>query len=119
MGITAQHHTFDPDRRRGVSIARRSALAIAVASIVSATLGMAGCSKAPEADPRTEPVVVVTSAAAPTGETARQFSGVVAARVQSNLGFRVNGKVIERLVDVGQTVKREQPLMKIDPVDLD
>jgi RND family efflux transporter MFP subunit len=43
----------------------------------------------------------------------------VAARVQSNLGFRVNGKVTERLVDVGQTVKRDQPLMKIDPIDLD
>ena len=29
----------------------------------------------------------------------------------------MNGKVIERLVDVGQTVKRDQPLMKLDAVD--
>jgi RND family efflux transporter MFP subunit len=48
----------------------------------------------------------------------RSFTGVVAARVQSDLGFRVAGKILERLVDTGQTVKRGQPLMRIDPADL-
>jgi len=48
----------------------------------------------------------------------RSFTGVVAARVQSDLGFRVPGKVLERLVDAGQTIKRGQPLMRIDPTDL-
>lgn len=48
----------------------------------------------------------------------RAFTGTVAARVQSDLGFRISGKVLERLVDAGQTVKRGQPLMRIDPVDL-
>ena len=48
----------------------------------------------------------------------RSFTGIVAARVQSDLGFRVSGKVLERLVDAGQTVKRGQPLMRIDPTDL-
>jgi RND family efflux transporter MFP subunit len=48
----------------------------------------------------------------------RAFTGTVAARVQSDLGFRVAGKVLERLVDAGQTVKRGQPLMRIDPADL-
>jgi RND family efflux transporter MFP subunit len=38
--------------------------------------------------------------------------------VQSDLGFRVPGKVLVRLVDAGQRVKRGQPLMRIDPVDL-
>jgi multidrug efflux pump subunit AcrA (membrane-fusion protein) len=46
------------------------------------------------------------------------FTGIVAARVQSDLGFRVPGKVLERLVDAGQTVKRGQTLMRIDPTDL-
>ncbi|MGX1174854.1 RND family efflux transporter MFP subunit [Pseudomonas sp. R151218B TE3479] len=49
---------------------------------------------------------------------ARSFTGVVAARVQSDLGFRVSGKVLERLVDAGQTVKKGQPLMRLDPIDL-
>jgi RND family efflux transporter MFP subunit len=48
----------------------------------------------------------------------RSFTGVVAARVQGDLGFRVSGKVLERLVDTGQTVKRGQPLMRLDPIDL-
>jgi RND family efflux transporter MFP subunit len=48
----------------------------------------------------------------------RSFTGIVAARVQSELAFRVAGKVVERLVDTGQTVKRGQPLMRIDPTDL-
>jgi RND family efflux transporter MFP subunit len=46
------------------------------------------------------------------------FTGIVAARVQSDLGFRVPGKVLERVVDAGQTVKRGQTLMRIDPTDL-
>jgi RND family efflux transporter MFP subunit len=38
--------------------------------------------------------------------------------VQSSLGFRVPGKIVERLVDVGQEVKAGQPLMRIDDTDL-
>jgi RND family efflux transporter MFP subunit len=41
----------------------------------------------------------------------------VAARVQSNLTFRVAGKVTERLVDAGQSVKSGQPLMRVDRTD--
>ena len=51
-------------------------------------------------------------------QSERSFTGIVAARVQSDLGFRVPGKVLERLVDAGQTVKRGQALMRIDPTDL-
>jgi pyruvate/2-oxoglutarate dehydrogenase complex dihydrolipoamide acyltransferase (E2) component len=36
---------------------------------------------------------------------------------QSELGFRVPGKIVERLVDTGQTVRRGQPLMRIDAAD--
>jgi RND family efflux transporter MFP subunit len=42
----------------------------------------------------------------------------IAARMQSNLGFRVPGKIVERFVDVGQQVKRGRPLMRIDETDL-
>jgi multidrug efflux pump subunit AcrA (membrane-fusion protein) len=44
-------------------------------------------------------------------------TGIVSARVQSDLGFRVPGKIVERLVDTGQRVKRNQPLMRIDRTD--
>ncbi|TIP95857.1 MAG: biotin/lipoyl-binding protein, partial [Mesorhizobium sp.] len=48
----------------------------------------------------------------------RGFTGIIGARVQSNLGFRVPGKIVERLVDVGREVKAGQPLMRIDDTDL-
>jgi len=47
----------------------------------------------------------------------RAFTGVVSARVQSNLGFRVSGKVIERVVDSGEAVHQGQPLMRLDRTD--
>jgi multidrug efflux pump subunit AcrA (membrane-fusion protein) len=42
----------------------------------------------------------------------------IGARVESNLGFRVAGKIVERLVNVGEQVKAGQPLMRIDETDL-
>src|SRR5207302_7584850 len=48
----------------------------------------------------------------------RAFTGIIGARVQSNLGFRVAGKIVERLVNIGQQVKAGQPLMRIDETDL-
>jgi RND family efflux transporter MFP subunit len=42
----------------------------------------------------------------------------VAARVQSDLGFRVAGKIVERLVDAGQQVQAGRLLMRIDETDL-
>ena len=69
-------------------------------------------------DPRTLAPVVRSVAVQASSDTSRSFTGVVAARVQGDLGFRVSGKVLERLVDTGQTVKRGQPLMRLDPIDL-
>jgi RND family efflux transporter MFP subunit len=69
-------------------------------------------------DPRTQPPLVRVAAVQTSVEAERSFSGIVAARVQSDLGFRVPGKVLERLVDTGQSVKRGQALVRIDPADL-
>src|SRR5271165_4590420 len=69
-------------------------------------------------DPRTAPLLVkVINVTSVTGVD-RAFTGTIAARIQSNLGFRVPGKIVERLVDVGQQVKAGQPLMRIDETDL-
>jgi RND family efflux transporter MFP subunit len=48
----------------------------------------------------------------------RGFTGTIGAKVESNLGFRVAGKIVERLVNVGEHVKAGQPLMRIDETDL-
>ncbi|WAJ28862.1 efflux RND transporter periplasmic adaptor subunit [Antarcticirhabdus aurantiaca] len=69
-------------------------------------------------DARTEPPMVATVEARRIGASERAFTGSVAARIQSNLGFRVPGKIVERLVDAGDEVKAGQPLMRIDERDL-
>lgn len=46
------------------------------------------------------------------------LTGDVQARVQTNLSFRVGGKIISRSVDVGDHVKANQVLARLDPKDL-
>jgi RND family efflux transporter MFP subunit len=64
-----------------------------------------------------EPQLAEIAVVQPAEVGERAFTGLVSARVQSNLGFRVPGKVIDRLVDAGQAVHQGQPLMRLDRTD--
>jgi len=88
------------------------------AVICALPFALVACGEKAASDPRTEVPLVRTAIVEGAASASRSFTGTVAARVQSDLGFRVPGKVLERLVDAGQVVKRGQPLMRIDPVDL-
>jgi multidrug efflux system membrane fusion protein len=46
------------------------------------------------------------------------YAAEVRARSESRLGFRVPGKVLERKVGLGESVKKGQVLMRLDPSDL-
>jgi RND family efflux transporter MFP subunit len=81
-------------------------------------LALVACGEKKQSDPRTEAPLVRVATVQEASIASRAFTGTVAARVQSDLGFRVAGKVLERLVDTGQAVKRGQVLMRIDPADL-
>jgi RND family efflux transporter MFP subunit len=50
-------------------------------------------------------------------ESGAEFAGEVRARVESRLGFRVAGKIIQRPVEVGQRVKAGQLLAQLDAQD--
>src|SRR5213594_4293291 len=96
---------------------RRSVALVAILGLLPFVL--AACSDATSsADPRTQNPLVRVATVDTSTRAERAFTGIVAARVQSDLGFRVPGKVLERLVNTGQTVKRGQTLMRIDPTDL-
>src|SRR5262249_34261356 len=90
--------------------------ALGAAALVTLSL------RTPEAsavgDPRLEPPIVRLAAPAAGTGSEPGPPGVIGARVQSDLGFRVAGKIVERLVSVGQQVKAGQPLMRIDETDL-
>ncbi|CAN7590126.1 efflux RND transporter periplasmic adaptor subunit [Rhizobium sp. LjRoot98] len=89
----------------------------AISIFSAAVLALSGCSEE-KAETRqiVRPVKVVEIAAIDTSRTL-SYSGTVRARTEMNLGFRVNGKITERLVDIGQRVKSGDLLARIDPSD--
>ncbi|RWE42478.1 MAG: efflux RND transporter periplasmic adaptor subunit [Mesorhizobium sp.] len=89
------------------------------AGLIIASLGLAGCSQEKaEVKDIIRPVKVVEIAKAHDTRTL-SYSGSVRARTESTLGFRVNGKITERLVDIGQHVAPGDVLARIDPSDYD
>ena len=86
------------------------------AFLVLTPLVLATCSPAETATP-TEPPLVQTIAVAPGAGAVARYTGVIRARTESNLGFRVGGKIFERLVDPGDHVRHGQPLMRLDRTD--
>ena len=98
---------------------RRPRMAIGLlAGWLTAVFLLGGCSKPSVKDPRLQSPRVTVSKAEAAGSTRRTFTGIVEARVQSDLGFRVSGKLLERSVNVGQRVQKGQTLMRLDSVDL-
>jgi RND family efflux transporter MFP subunit len=87
------------------------------AGLITLALVLAGCKTRAQDDPRTQPELVRVTTVATPAEGTESFTGAVTARVQSDLGFRVSGKVVRRMVDLGQTVVSGQPLMQIDITD--
>src|SRR5207253_1411773 len=83
-------------------------------------IALLGCSrsgaKADANPPQVVRVIEIDATRLGADET-MHFTGVVHARTESNLGFRVAGKIAERRVNAGDAVKKDQPLLKLDPVD--
>ena len=77
---------------------------------------LTGCveEKAPVVQDRLVKVVKVGNGSTDQG---RQYSGEVRARYETLLGFRVGGKIAERLVDAGAVVKAGQVLARLDGTD--
>jgi RND family efflux transporter MFP subunit len=110
-------------KNRKIMVLSAAALAAVGLGAAAVILGPSAISREPDRaeqlDPRQQSQLVQIAVATPAMVSERVFTGIIAARVQSNLGFRVTGKVVERLVDVGQEVHAGQPLMRLDPKDLD
>jgi RND family efflux transporter MFP subunit len=85
--------------------------------IAGLVVSLAGCSQKRELDPRTEPELVRIVEVGSASGADPAFTGVISARVQSDLGSRVTGKVTKRVVDAGQFVRAGQLLMTIDRTD--
>jgi RND family efflux transporter MFP subunit len=100
-----------------IEFRRRISFIATVALISTLSAALAGCSEEKsETAEVVRPVKVVEIAQA---DNVRQlsYSGAVRARTEMNLGFRVSGKIVERVVNVGDRVKVGDLLARIDPTD--
>ncbi|MGY5780344.1 efflux RND transporter periplasmic adaptor subunit [Rhizobium sp. LEGMi135b] len=101
-----------------VSLTTNTLRAAAGAVLLAALgLGLSGCNeKKEETAEVVRPVKVVEIAQTDT-KRKLDYSGAVRARTEMNLGFRVNGKIVERKVDIGQRVKPGDVIARMDATD--
>jgi len=71
-----------------------------------------------KAEPKAHSRVFVQTVQPADFAAAVTLTGDIQARVQTDLSFRVGGKIIQRMVDVGDRVKARQVLARLDPKDL-
>lgn len=86
-------------------------------ALALAALTLAGCHKAPPPPEEIRPVRTIVAQPGPA-DINNVFAGEVRPRYQSDLGFRVAGKIAARHVNVGDAVKAGQLLASLDPKDL-
>ena len=80
---------------------------------------LAACQdQAISATAKPERAVQVQRVAFGNRDSAREFVGVVRARYESDLGFRVAGKIVTRVVNVGDRVQEGDVVARLDPQDL-
>jgi multidrug efflux pump subunit AcrA (membrane-fusion protein) len=100
------------NRRKMARVVGRRHLSILVAISLAAIVG--GCRKKAVVDVDVRPVrTIAVEPGAGTEKTT--LTGEIRARHASDLGFRIEGKIIERPVDIGSTVKTGDVLARLDP----
>ncbi|MGE5145997.1 MAG: efflux RND transporter periplasmic adaptor subunit [Candidatus Eiseniibacteriota bacterium] len=85
---------------------------------LAAALLLAGCQAETAPAPKAERPVKVQRVSFEPEKAAREFVGVVRARYETDLGFRVAGKIVARVVNVGDRVRTGDVVARLDPRDL-
>ncbi len=96
---------------------RNSSFRILIALLAPLLYGCDNKSKGAESLVSSRPVLVAPVHYAAQSQT-REFVASIRPRVESDLGFRVSGKVVKRFVEVGQRVKAGDKLATLDDTDL-
>jgi RND family efflux transporter MFP subunit len=87
-------------------------------SLALIAIALAGCDETVAEKAVPPRPVLVASVHYEQQSPERSFVGTIKPRVETDMGFRVPGKVARRLVEVGQTVDVGQPLATLDEIDL-
>jgi RND family efflux transporter MFP subunit len=86
--------------------------------ILAVSLLLASCGKAETPAATVDRPAMTFVVGALRNVSARTYSGEVRARYESALGFRIGGKIVQRLVDIGTVVKKGQVIARLDPEDV-
>ena len=91
----------------------------AILAVIALAPALAACNDAATSAtaPPVRPVQVQRVTFAPANEN-REFPGVVRARYETDLGFRVAGKMVARLVNAGDQIRVGDVVARLDPRDL-
>ena len=91
---------------------------LAVLALIIPALALGACSKEQAQEGEKGRPVLVATVHYQSQSPERSFVGTIRPRIETDMGFRVPGKVAKRLVEVGQIVDVGQPLATLDEVDL-
>lgn len=92
-----------------MTVANRALLLVALCSLLA-------CNKPPERADEKRTVMVHDATRAPSSGI--RLTGEIRARHETELSFRVGGKLLDRLVDTGSEIRAGQALARLDPADL-
>lgn len=96
-----------------ISLSRRLGTALLAAGLLPL---LAACGEEEASAPEIRPVRVVAVESREAGE-AVSLAGTVESQIQVDLAFRIGGRMIERLVNVGDTVDAGQLVARLDATD--
>lgn len=92
-------------------------LTLALFTGASAIFSLGGCHQGEVKAPAPRPALAYQIKAGAGSET-ELYAGEIRARVEVDHAFRVGGKIVQRMVDAGATVKKGQALARLDPQDI-
>ena len=85
---------------------------------LGAALFLAACQAETAPAPRSDRLVQVQRVHFETAAASREFVGVVRARYETDVAFRVGGKIVARAINVGDRVRAGDVIARLDPQDL-
>src|ERR1700674_2275608 len=112
--IDKNHQSSAVNRRRG----RMDRSAFRSLAALASLIVLAGCQAETAPLRGADRPVQVERVTLSAPDAAREFVGVVRARYETDLGFRVAGKIVARLVNVGDRIRAGDIVAKLDPQDL-
>lgn len=89
---------------------------IKAGAVTSLALLLAACGQEEVVEKQIRPAIFVQPV--PSGGVLETYPGEVRARYEPELAFRIGGKVARRLVEVGERVKKDQPLAELSAEDV-